>query len=402
MERRRDNRGRILRTGESQRKDGLYEYKYTDLNGNRHSVYSWRLEKNDRTPAGKRRDLSLREKINQVQRDQLMGLVANGGNITVQELVDKYILTKTGVRESTKRGYKTVQNYLLKCGFAKRKINKITVSDAKIFLINMQKKEGKSYSTIHTVRGVLRPAFQMACDDDLIRKNPFSFELASIIVNDVKRRDAVSVQDERRFLEFIKNDKHYQQYYEGFYILFKTGMRISEFCGLTINDIDFEKRIIHVTHQLQRTADMRYIIEETKTDAGKRDLPMTEDVYQCFMSIAERRMNEIEGPEVDGYKGFLFLDKNGMPTVALHWEKYFQYALGKFNRTYKNELPLITPHVCRHTYITNMARKGMNPKQLQYLAGHSSITITMDYYTHLTADDARVEVERIEKECRKV
>lgn len=95
-------------------------------------------------------------------------------------------------------------------------------------------------------------------------------------------RKAVTPKQERLFWEFVKNDKHYSQYYEGVYILFKTGMRISEFCGLALNDIDMENRKIKIDHQLQRTREGVYLIEETKTKYGKRELPMSEGVYQCF------------------------------------------------------------------------------------------------------------------------
>lgn len=81
---------------------------------------------------------------------------------------------------------------------------------------------------------------------------------------------------------------------------------------------------------------------------------------------------------IDGYKGFLFLDKKDMPEVALHWEKHFEWALAKHNRIYKEQLPKITPHVCRHTYCSNMAKSGMNPKTLQYLMGHADIGVTLN------------------------
>ena len=56
-----------------------------------------------------------------------------------------------------------------------------------------------------------------------------------------------------------------------------------------------------------------------------------------------------------------------------------------------------TPHVCRHTYCSNMARSGMNPKNLQYLMGHSDISVTMNTYTHLGLDDAKEEMIRMEE-----
>lgn len=132
------------------------------------------------------------------------------------------------------------------------------MSDAKEWLIKLQREDGKSYSTLHTIRGVLRPAFQMAVDDDIIRKNPFDFLLANVVVNDSVTREALTRKEERAFLDFIKSDKHYSKYYDGMYILFKTGMRISEFVGLTVKDIDLENRTINIDHQLQRTGSKVY------------------------------------------------------------------------------------------------------------------------------------------------
>lgn len=148
-------------------------------------------------------------------------------------------------------------------------------SDAKLFLIKLQQEDGKSYSSIHTIRGVLRPDFQMAVDDDILVKNPFGFQLAGVLVNDAVTREAITKDQMRKFLKFVHDDVVCCKYYEVVYILFHTGMRISEFCGLTLKDIDLENRTVNIDHQLQRTSDMRYIIETTKTDAGTRVLPLS-------------------------------------------------------------------------------------------------------------------------------
>ncbi len=102
---------------------------------------------------------------------------------------------------------------------------------------------------------------------------------------------------------------------------------------------------------------------------------------------------------IDGKSGFLYFDKNNMPMVALHWEHYFKHALDKYNSVYKAQLPTITPHVCRHTFCSNMAKSGMNPKTLQYIMGHSDISVTLNVYTHIGVDDAQEEMSRICKEA---
>ena len=393
---RRDNKNRILRNGESQRKDGRYSFKYIDCSGTARFVYSWKLEKNDKVPAGKRDGLSLREKEKSIQRDIDDMINPRGGEMTVEALVKKYLLQKTGVRHNTEANYNFVLNIIKNEEFGKRHIDQVKLSDAKCWLIKLQK-DGRGYSSIHSIRGVVRPAFQMAVDDDLIRKNPFDFQLATVIVNDSVTRKAITRKQERAFLEFVKNDKYYCKYYEGIYILFKTGLRISEFVGLTVNDIDLQNRKLTISHQLQRTRKMDYIIEKPKTESGVRTIPLSDDVYDCFVKIIHQRPKLKLEPTIDGYCGFLYLDKNGKPMVAMHWEHFFKHIWQKYNSIYREQLPLITPHVCRHTYCSNMAKSGMNPKTLQYLMGHSDIGVTLNTYTHLGYEDAKDELQRLVK-----
>lgn len=394
-EKRRDNRGRILHNGEMQMPDGRYRFKYVDATGKANVIYSWRLDHNDKTPTGKKADLSLREKEKDIQVSLFNHISVNGGNMTVLELVEKYIATRTGVRPTTESGYQTVVNWLKKDPFGKKRIDTVRISDAKTWLIKLQKKEGKSYSSIHSIRGVLRPAFRLALDDDLIRKNPFDFMLMEVVVNDSVVREAITRDEERKFLKFVKEDPHFSRYYEGIYILFKTGLRISEFCGLTISDIDFKEHTINVNHQLQKRSKTGYYIEDTKTTSGARVLPMSKDVEDCFKTIiANRRSPKVE-PMVDGISGFLYFDKDGKIMYALHWEHYFKHIIQKYNKIYKVQMPKITPHVCRHTYCSNMAKSGMNPKTLQYLMGHADISVTLNTYTHVKLDDAKAEMTRL-------
>lgn len=393
---RRDAKNRVLRPGESVRANGKYQYKY-HIDGKPHFVYSWKLEPTDKLPKGKKPCLSLRELEKQINTE--LAVLSNivDGQMTVCELVDRYLKTKTGVRESTKQGYVTVQRLLAKEKFGSQKIRNVKISDAKLFLIKLQQEDGKGFSTIHNIRGVLRPAFQMAVDDDILVKNPFGFQLQTVLVNDSVTREALSKDQMQKFLKFIHDDVVYCKYYEIVYILFHTGMRISEFCGLTLRDIDIQNKTVNIDHQLQRTADMRYIIVETKTDAGKRKIPITDDVAAMFQAIIEDREAPAVEKIIDGYSGFLFYDKEGKPLVALHWQNRFNNMVKRYNDIYRIQMPNITPHVCRHTYCSNQAKVGMNPKTLQYLMGHSDISVTMNVYTHINFDDAEEELRRMEE-----
>ena len=392
---RKDNKGRVLHSGEYQQPNGRYRYKYSDGTGKSRYLYSWKLDKMDRMPKGKRPGPSLREQIRELHNTQFNHIAMDGGNLTVLELVKRYVATKVGVRESTKAGYKTTINFLTQDPFGQRRIDTIKISDAKLWLVTLQQRQGKSYSSLHVIRGILRPAFRMAYDDDLIRRNPFNFELATVIINDSVTREAITADQERKFLEFVKQDSHFCRYYEGIFILFNTGLHISEFVGLTIKNIDFNHHKIIVDHQLIRTSQTQYMIQEPKTESGVREIPMSEDVEEAFCKILKNRPKPKVEPMIDGLSGFLYLDKNSVPMVALHWEKYFQHILQKYNATYKVQMPKVTPHVCRHTFCSKMAKTSINPKSLQYIMGHSDISVTMNIYAHLGLEDAENELRRL-------
>ena len=392
---RKDNKGRILRDGEQQRADGRYMFTFIDpITEKRSYAYSWKLEKTDKTPAGKKVDLSLREKEKLIEAKIREGISYSSGDITVLELVERYVDIRRNVRPTTKNGYKTVINVLKNDKFGKKHINQIKTSDAKKWLGELQK-GGRSYSSIHSIRGVVRPAFRMAVEDEWLVKNPFDFPLAECLINDSIKRDALTAKQQRNFLKFIKEDDHFRQYYDGMFILFETGLRISELCGLTIKDIDLEERTININKQLQYTGGKKSYIEKTKTNAGNRVLPMSDEVYEAFKRVISSRKKQKIEKIINGVSGFLFLNGKGNPMLAYHWEKKFQYSVEKYNKIYKEELPKITPHICRHTYCSKMAKSGISVKTLQYLMGHADIQTTFNIYTHFKLEDAKNDLEKL-------
>ena len=116
-----------------------------------------------------------------------------------------------------------------------------------------------------------------------------------------------------------------------------------------------------------------------------------------FQAIIEDREKPRFEKVIDGYTGFLFTDKDCNPLVAMHWEHRFNHMVKRYNDIYRIQIPTITPHVCRHTYCSNMAKSGMNPKTLQYLMGHSDIGVTLNTYTHLGLEDATDELKRVDE-----
>lgn len=393
MEKRRDSKGRILKTGESQRKDGRYAYKYTDALGKPQFAYAWKLVPTDRTPAGKREDISLREKEQDIQKDLNDGIDTIGKKMSVCQLYAKQNSHRKNVKRNTVKGRKYLMDILEKDPLGMRSIDSVKLSDAKEWVIRMSD-NGYAYKTISNFKRSLKASFYTAIQDDCIRKNPFDFALNMVLEDDTESKTALSLEQEADCLSFMEQDKTYKKYRDEIIVLLGTGLRISEFCGLTKFDLDFPNRIIHVDHQLLRDSEIGYYIELPKTKNGDREIPMTEHVYQALKRIVKSR-GKAEPIVIDGYRDFLFLNNDGLPKVACNYESMVRGLVKKYNKCHEAALPNVTPHTFRHTFCTNMANKGMNPNTLQYLMGHANITMTLGYYAHGSSASAKAEMDRL-------
>lgn len=394
-EKRRDNKGRILKTGESQRKDGRYLYKYTDSFGEPQFVYSWKLVATDRVPAGKRDCISLREKIAELQKDIHDGIDVVGKKMTLCQLYAKQNAQRPKVRKNTETGRKYLMDILKKDKLGARSIDSIKPSDAKEWAIRMSE-NGYAYQTINNYKRSLKASFYIAIQDDCVRKNPFDFQLNAVLDDDTVPKTVLTGEQEEKLLAFAKADKTYSKNYDEILILLKTGLRISEFGGLTLPDLDFENRLVNIDHQLLRDTEIGYYIETPKTKSGER-LPMVEEAYQAFKRVLANRKND-KRVEIDGYSDFLFLNRKNYPKVASDYNGMMKGLVKKYNKYNDDKLPHITPHSLRHTFCTNYANAGMNPKALQYIMGHANIAMTLNYYAHATFDSAMSEMKRLNKE----
>ena len=380
--RRKDSNGRVLQSGESQRKDGIYQYRYT-YGGKRETVYAPNLNE-------------LRQKEKEIQALLDAGINYAAGTIDTIELVAKYINLRQGVRYSTRVGYQFVSNILKRETFCRKPIRDIPASEAKAWMKKLFDEDGYGYSTLCAIKGIIAPAFRMAYEEDVIKKNPFDFDLSGVVPNNAKPRQALTDQELIDWLDFVKNDSTYRKYYDEFIVLLGTGLRVSEFCGLTLQDIDFDEMRIKVERQLARTRSGRFYVEKPKTKNGVRYIPMSPEVCESMQNIVQQRYSG--GPEIiiDGVVGFLLLDRSHRPKVALHIENELRWCMKKYQKRYPNKkLPRITPHVLRHTFCTNMARNGMAIKNLQYLMGHSDVGTTLNIYTHSRYEDAAKEMLNI-------
>ena len=172
---------------------------------------------------------------------------------------------------------------------------------------------------------------------------------------------------------FIREDKTYAKYYDEFVVLLGIGMCVSEFCGLTESDLDFDSRKIRVDHQLVRERGRKYYVEKTKIKCGCRFIPMTEEVYRGLKNILANRKRLKTEMIVDGYSSFLLLDKDDKPKVALHIENEMRWAMKNYKKFYPDRpLPHITPHVFRHPNVKPKTKHSYSFRRINTRSLHSS------------------------------
>ena len=378
-EKRKDSKGRVLKDGESQRANGTYDYRYTDIHKKRRCIYAKSLTE-------------LRKKEDELRRDMADGIDYAAGDMTVAELVDRYMNLKRGLKQNSLRSYGSAVKRIHADPFGQKPIKTVKLSDAKGWFVFLHD-SGIKQNTIGVLQSVVRPAFEMAVDDDIIRKNPFKFKLSDVVPKDAYVRDALTKEQQEKYLQFVQDCGG--NYYDDIVILLGTGLRVSELYGLTRADIDFDRRCIHVRRQLCRTAEKPYFVTPPKTKSGIRNVPMTDAVYMALMRVVKARTAPKVELLVDGHSGFLFLDKSGMPKVAMHLENYMRHVRKKYATQQGTDFPNVTPHVLRHTFCTNAQRAGIDVKSLQYFMGHSNASVTLDVYTHSDYDSAEKAFQKI-------
>lgn len=389
MERRKDNKGRVLQKGESQRKDGRYVYQYSDIYGKRKSIYANALS-----------DLRKREK--QINRDLDDNIDTVGAEITLNEQFDRYMSLKLSLANSTRENYLGLWKARVEKSYiANKKLCDIKKSDVLRFY-NSLLEDGLKYTTIKTFNDLISPCLDLAVDDDIIRKNPCIGCLDGFN-KDAKERISLTSQEQDIFLEFIRQSKVYSAHYPLIMFMIGTAVRCGEAIGLTWDDVDFENKEVNINHQLiykKSGGTYGFYADNPKTDSGVRIIPMTTDVYKALI---EQRQNQLSkgwrtNLEIDGYSNFVFSTKNRNPVMPSAVNNLLLNIVKKHNDICEgNKLPHISAHNLRHTGCTRMAEAGIDPKVLQYIMGHSNISVTMDVYNHVSSERNRKEMDKLKK-----
>ena len=379
MEKRKDSKNRILNKGESQRKDGTYMYRWTDNNKKRQTVYAKTLNELRQ----KELEITKAEKIN--------GSSWSDGKASVAKAIENY-RSLISVRPNTIMQHDIVYSVLKKINILDVGIKDIRVSDAKRYMMSLQTL-GYSYGTITLAKSLLTASFNVAVENDFIMKNPFSFKLNSVIQNDTHKKRALTAEEEIKLFDFLNKEKRFELTKNYIIILLGTGMRVSELCGLTYKDVDIENKRIHINKQLYKIK-KDVIVAEPKSKSGVRVLAMTDEVRQAFVFIMKKKRPPVE-PIINGHTGFIFISEQG----NVNTRQNIELKIVRVRKAYKDagygDIDFLSPHILRHTFCSRMVEKGVNPKDLQIIMGHSDIGTTLNVYTHKEPEDVAKEMERL-------
>lgn len=386
---RKDDKGRILRKGERQREDGVYEYRY-QVNGKRQSLYAATLEQ-------------LRRLEDQITVDRHDGIRANASAVRLNDFFNIWCDTKRGLKDNTFQNYQYMYTQFVAPHLGDEKVVKIKKSDVRRFYNRLLEVEGLKMSTVSSLQTVLHQVLQLAVDDNYIRVNPADSALRELKLThqfDGERKRALTVDEQKLLMSFVDESEQYRHWKPIITVMLGTGMRVGEVTGLRWKDIDLDKGTIDVNHTLvfyNKKHKQTYAINSTKTPCSNRVIPMLDSVREAFLE--EKRNQESKGlyctSIIDGYQDFIFCNRFGEVLNLGVINKALRRIVRDCNEqvldNYEgDDMPVLLPrfscHTFRHTFTTRMCESGMNVKVVQDVLGHSDIRTTLDVYTHITKE----------------
>ena len=414
-EKRKDNKGRILKDNEFQRPDGQYMYRYYDFCGNMKYVYSWKLVDTDTIPKGKRPCASLREKEAEILKDKHNGLdTAKAKKITLNDMFDKYISSKTELKASTRGNYLYMYNNYVRGVIGNKKIADIKYSDIKNYYNSLINQKGFKPNSMEIVHTLLHPTFTMAVRDDIINKNPTDGVMSEIKKShnwDKGKRHALTIEQQTAFINYVKQSPIYNGWLNLFTTFLGTGCRVGELVGLRWSDCDFKNRTISINHNLiyRQGEDGKCLFNITtpKTESGKRTIPMLNDVYKALL---QEKMCQLKDgfctATIDGYNGFIFTNRDGGVISPHSINRAIQRIYKAYNIEEEEQAkkehrePVIIPHFSahnlRHTFCTRFCENETNIKVIQEIMGHSDISTTMNIYAEATENKKKEVFNNLE------
>ncbi len=404
QDKRRDTKGRVLRKGEFQRKDGKYEYKYTDSTGTRRSVYSWKLVQTDRVPQSKGKCKALRDIEKDVEKDMLDACGEYYiSSPKLNEVFDDFISNSTGLRLSTINTYTFTYNANVRNNIGNRKVSEIRYSDIKRFYVYLARDKELKANTVASVHRLLTQLFKIAERDGYIRRNPASGALSDVVKMcnlETEKRSPLTEKELQIFFTYTENSHRWKWFYPLYVLLLWTGCRIGEALALTWDDCDFDDGTISISKTLKRAKGTTYL-SKPKSDAGVRIIPMLPKAREALLYVRKHPEMYSTDAIIDGHSGFLFRDSVGGVLSAYRADMVIRYIVDEINESEADnefEMPHFSCHHFRHTFCSMLCEKDVNIKVIQEVMGHSSINITMDIYGSVSARkkiDAMAALENI-------
>jgi len=367
--------GKELGKGITQRKDGIYQARFTNRFGKRQTLYASTVT-----------EITKKLRDEQYHDEKQINVVDT--SMTLDEWFEKWISTcKMHCRNTTKRTYRTQYNRLRESlGWRKlSKLNLVILQDA----FN----ELATDAMRGDCKALLVDILNRAVESDLVVKN-VALGINTIIDNEEKEERRVLADEE---IEAILSTSKGGQLYPFFVLGLGTGMRMGEMLGLTWDCVDFESGMIYVRKTLCYLPNNGVAIYEfhaPKTKAGKREIPMTREVRDVLLEQKKwkDRVAVRHNPRV-GMENLVFCSKTNNPIHESNIRGGIHYLVQKMNRENPNlYMEPFTPHSMRHTFATKAIAKGMRPKTLQKLLGHTSLQMTMDLYCHVESCTLKEEM----------
>lgn len=396
-QRRKTSKGQVLRTGEYERNDGTFMYVYKGANGKKRTIYAPTLKE-------------LRVKQDAVTKDLLDGINPDGARVTIN---DMYIRWKSSreldiqggsLRHSTYRNYCYMYEQFVMADFGNTKLKDVTPARVEAFYKFLITQRGLKVLSAESVHIPLKQVFQLAVDSNYIRHNPTDGMMRKLKAAYKKKATGISTQEraltleqQNLFLDYLKSSETNRRWLPLFTVLIYTGMRIGELTGLRWCDVHEEKGIIDVTHTLvyydqggTSHLKCKYAVNDTKTPAGFRSIPMLPEVKAAFIEERERQKREHIKSRmvVDGYKDFVFVNRFGdclnQGTVNKALRRIVRDCnFEQLNKGRKVLLPAFSCHWLRHTFATRMIESEVNVKAAQQLLGHADIRMTLKVYSRI-------------------
>ncbi len=413
-EKRKDSKGRNLKDNESQMPDGRYRFRYTDKQGKRQAVYSWRLVPTDKAPAGKRDGLCLREKEAEIQKDTQDGIdTRKAAQMTLNDMFDLYMSGKCELKQSTRANYLYLFQKYVSEGLGQKKIANIKYSDIKRFYNSLIIEQELKAGTVQIIDNILHPTFTLAVRDGYIRTNPTEGALSEIKKAhgyQQEKRHALTIEEQEAFINFISGSNIYRHWLPLFTFFLGTGCRVGEVIGIRWKDCDFESRTISINHNTiykQHDGKSEMYITTPKTAAGCRTIPMLDEVRKALLQEKRRQMSEgFSTAEIDGYSGFVFTNGNGYihnpRTINITLERIRtacnKEETEKAAREHREPLEIrhFSVHNLRHTFCTRFCENETNIKVIQEIMGHGDISTTMNIYAEATESKKKESFANLE------